>query len=129
MEILRQYPGYIDAVFEAVGGGGLCAGMAGYVKYVRPEVKVLAVESDESTCLKAALEKRRRVTLPQVGIFADGVAVAQIGKETYRVIKDTIDGGITVSTDEICTGIEDIFEDTRSIGEPGAAVSVAGRKK
>ena len=129
MEILRQYPGHIDAIFVAVGGGGLCAGIAAYVKYVRPEVKVFAVESDESTCLKAALKKKRRVTLPQVGIFADGVAVAQIGKETYRVIKDTIDGVITVSTDEICAGIKDIFEDTRSIAEPAGAVSVAGMKK
>ena len=129
MEILRQYPGHIDAIFVAVGGGGLCAGIAAYVKYVRPDVKVFAVESDESTCLKAALEKKRRVTLPQVGIFADGVAVAQIGKETYRVLKNTIDGVITVSTDEICAGIKDIFEDTRSIAEPAGAVSVAGMKK
>lgn len=129
MEILRQYPGHIDAIFVAVGGGGLCAGIAAYVKYVRPDVKVFAVESDESTCLKAALEKKRRVTLPQVGIFADGVAVAQIGKETYRVLKSTLDGVITVSTDEICAGIKDIFEDTRSIAEPAGAVSVAGMKK
>ncbi|MDQ2076145.1 threonine ammonia-lyase, biosynthetic [Marinimicrobium sp. ABcell2] len=129
MEILRQYPGHIDAIFVAVGGGGLCAGVAAYVKYVRPNVKVFAVESDESACLKAALEKNRRVALPQVGIFADGIAVAKIGKETYRVLKKTIDGVITVNTDEICAGIKDIFEDTRSIAEPAGAVSVAGMKK
>ncbi len=129
MEILRQHPKHIDAVFVAVGGGGLCAGMAAFIKYVRPEVKVYAVESEESACLKTALEKNRRVTLPQVGIFADGVAVAQIGKETFRVLKQTIDGVITVSADEICAGIKDIFEDTRSIAEPAGAVSLAGLKK
>ncbi|MDO3381335.1 threonine ammonia-lyase, biosynthetic [Gilvimarinus algae] len=129
MEILRQYPKHIDAIFVAVGGGGLCAGVAAYVKYVRPGVKVFAVESEESACLAAAMEKNRRVRLPQVGIFADGVAVAQIGKETFRVLKKTIDGVITVNTDEICAGIKDIFEDTRSIAEPAGAVSVAGLKK
>jgi threonine dehydratase len=129
MEILRQYPGHIDAIFVPVGGGGLAAGVAAYVKYVRPNTKVFAVESEESACLKAALEKNKRVTLPQVGIFADGVAVAQIGQETFRVLKKTIDGVITVNTDEICAGIKDIFEDTRSIGEPAGAVSVAGLKK
>ena len=129
MEILRQYPKHIDAIFVAVGGGGLCAGVAAYVKYVRPDVKVFAVESEESACLAAAMEKNRRVRLPQVGIFADGVAVAQIGKETFRVLKKTIDGVITVNTDEICAGIKDIFEDTRSIAEPAGAVSVAGLKK
>lgn len=129
MEILRQYPGHIDAIFVPVGGGGLAAGVAAYVKYVRPNTKVFAVESEESACLKAALEKNKRVTLPQVGIFADGVAVAQIGQETFRVLKKTIDGVITVNTDEICAGIKDIFEDTRSIGEPAGAVSIAGLKK
>ncbi len=129
MEILRQYPGHIDAIFVAVGGGGLCAGIAAYVKYVRPHVKIIAVESEESACLKAALEKNRRVTLPQVGLFADGIAVAQIGKETFRVLKQTVDQVITVNTDEICAGIKDIFEDTRSIAEPAGAVSVAGLKK
>ncbi|MBU2885783.1 threonine ammonia-lyase, biosynthetic [Gilvimarinus agarilyticus] len=129
MEILRQYPKHIDAIFVAVGGGGLCAGVAAYVKYVRPDVKVFAVESQESACLAAAMEKSRRVKLPQVGIFAEGVAVAQIGKETFKVIKNNIDGVITVNTDEICAGIKDIFEDTRSIAEPAGAVSLAGLKK
>jgi len=129
MEILRQYPGHIDAIFVAVGGGGLCAGVAAYVKYVRPNVKVFAVESEESASLKAAMDKKRRVTLPHVGIFADGVAVAQVGKETFRVLRQCIDGVITVNTDEICAGIKDIFEDTRSIAEPAGALSVAGMKK
>ncbi|WP_111641406.1 threonine ammonia-lyase, biosynthetic [Marinimicrobium alkaliphilum] len=129
MEILRQHPGHIDAIFVAVGGGGLCAGIAAYVKYVRPDVKIIAVEFEESACLKAAMDKNRRVTLPQVGLFADGIAVAQIGKETFRVLKKTVDDVITVSADEISAGIKDIFEDTRSIAEPAGAVSVAGLKK
>lgn len=129
LELLRQWPGSIDAVFIPVGGGGLCAGMAAYIKYVRPDIKVFAVEAEESACLKAAMDAQRRVRLAQVGIFADGVAVAQIGKETFRVLKDTIDGVITVSTDEICAAIKDIFEDTRSIAEPAGALSLAGLKK
>ncbi|WP_188152288.1 threonine ammonia-lyase, biosynthetic [Teredinibacter waterburyi] len=129
MEILRQHTGKIDAIFIPVGGGGLCAGMAAYIKFVRPEIKVFAVEPVDAACLKAALEADRRVTLPQVGIFADGVAVAQIGKETYRVIKETVDGVITASVDEICAAIKDIFEDTRSIAEPAGALSLAGLKK
>jgi threonine dehydratase len=129
LEILRQYHGKIDAIFIAVGGGGLCAGIASYVKFVRPEIKIIAVESDQSACLKAALEKKKRVVLPHVGIFADGIAVAQIGEETFRVLRKTVDDVITVSDDEICAGIKDIFEDTRSIAEPAGAVSVAGIKK
>lgn len=129
MEVLRQYPGKIDAVFIPVGGGGLCAGMSAYIKYVRPETKIFAVEPEDAACLKAALEKKRRVVLPEVGIFADGVAVAQIGKETYRVLKDTVDDVITANTDEMCAAIKDIFEDTRSIAEPAGALSLAGLKK
>ncbi|NIB42735.1 threonine ammonia-lyase, biosynthetic [Pseudomaricurvus alkylphenolicus] len=129
LEVLRQHPGQIDAVFVPVGGGGLCAGMAAYIKYVRPETKVFAVEPEDAACLKAALDKKRRVTLPHVGIFADGVAVAQIGKETYRVLKDTVDGVITANTDEMCAAIKDIFEDTRSITEPAGALALAGLKK
>lgn len=129
MEVLRQHPDQLDAVFIPVGGGGLCAGMAAYIKYVRPEIKVFAVEPEDAACLKAALEHHDRVVLPQVGIFADGVAVAQIGEENYRVLKDTVDGVITASTDEICAAIKDIFEDTRSIAEPAGALSLAGLKK
>lgn len=129
MEILRQYHGKIDAIFVAVGGGGLCAGIASYVKFVRPETKIIAVESEESACLTAALAKKKRVILPHVGIFADGIAVAQIGEETFRVLRKTVDEVITVSNDEICAGIKDIFEDTRSIAEPAGAASVAGLKK
>ncbi len=129
MEILRQHPGHIDAIFIPVGGGGLAAGMAAYLRYVRPNIKIIAVEAEDSACLKAALEKKRRVVLPEIGIFADGIAVKQIGKETYRVLKETIDEVITVSTDEICAAIKDIFEDTRSIAEPAGAVSLAALKK
>jgi threonine dehydratase len=129
MEILRQYADTIDAIFVPVGGGGLLAGIAAYVKYVRPEIKVIGVEPEDAACLQAAMAKKRRVTLPEVGIFADGVAVAQIGKETYRVIKDTVDDVITASADEICAAIKDIFEDTRSIAEPAGALSLAGLKK
>lgn len=129
MEVLRQHPDPIDAIFIPVGGGGLAAGMAGFLKYLRPEIKIIAVEAEESACLAAAMEKKRRVILPQVGIFADGVAVKQIGKETYRIIKDNIDGVITVNTDEMCAAIKDIFDDTRSIMEPAGALGVAGMKK
>ena len=128
LELLRQHPGHIDAVFIPVGGGGLCAGMAAYIKYVRPKTKVFAVEPEDAACLQAALEKNRRVTLPQVGIFADGVAVAQIGKETFRILKQTVDGVITASTDQMCAAIKDIFEDTRSIAEPAGALALAGLK-
>ncbi|AQQ66614.1 threonine ammonia-lyase, biosynthetic [Microbulbifer agarilyticus] len=130
MELLRQHPGSLDAVFIPVGGGGLAAGMAAYIKYVRPEIKVYAVEPEDAACLKLAMDEgHREGRLPQVGLFADGVAVAQIGEETYRVLRETIDGVITVSTDEICAAIKDIFEDTRSIAEPAGAVGLAGLKK
>ncbi|MFA7555525.1 MAG: threonine ammonia-lyase, biosynthetic [Spongiibacteraceae bacterium] len=129
MEIIRQWTGPLDAVFVPVGGGGLLAGVAAFIKFVRPEVKVIGVEPDDAACLKAAMDKGRRVTLPQVGIFADGVAVAQIGKETFRVIRKTVDDVVTVSSDEICAAIKDIFDDTRSIAEPAGALALAGLKK
>ncbi|MFD1215976.1 MULTISPECIES: threonine ammonia-lyase, biosynthetic [Microbulbifer] len=129
MELLRQHSGNLDAVFIPVGGGGLAAGMAAYIKYVRPEIKVYAVEPEDAACLKVAMRDGDRTCLPQVGLFADGVAVAQIGEETFRVLRETVDGVITVSTDEICAAIKDIFEDTRSIAEPAGAVGLAGLKK
>ncbi len=128
-ELLRQWPKHIDAVFIPVGGGGLCAGMAAYIKYLRPETKVIAVEPEGAACLKAAMASGERVVLPEISIFADGVAVAQIGEEPFRVIRECIDEVITVTTDEICAGVKDIFEDTRSIAEPAGACSVAGLKK
>ena len=129
VEIMRQHPDPIHAVFVPVGGGGLLAGVAAYIKYVRPDIKVIGVEPEDAACLAAAMEKGRRVTLPQVGIFADGVAVAQIGKETFRVIRDLVDEVITANTDEICAAIKDTFEDTRSIAEPAGALALAGLKK
>ncbi len=129
MEILHQHKGPIDAVFVPVGGGGLLAGIAAYINYVRPGVKVIGVEPEDAACLAAALKKKRRVILPEVGIFADGVAVAQIGKETFRVIRETVDTVITATTDEMCAAIKDIFDDTRSIAEPAGALSLAGLKK
>ena len=104
MEILRQHAGKIDAIFVPVGGGGLAAGIAAYVKFVRPEVKVIAVEPEDAACLKAAMDAGKRVTLAEVGLFADGVAVAQIGKETFRILKETIDDVITATTDEMSSG-------------------------
>jgi threonine dehydratase len=129
MEILRQHPGRLDAIFVPVGGGGLIAGIAAYVKYLRPEIKVIGVEPDDSNCLQQAMAYGERVVLQQVGLFADGVAVAQIGQHTFDICKDYVDEVITVSTDEICAAIKDIYDDTRSITEPAGALGVAGIKK
>ena len=129
MELLRQVAEPIDAIFVPVGGGGLCAGMAVYCKYLQPHIKIIAVEPDEAACLQAAMTSGRRVKLKQVGIFTDGAAVAQIGKETFRLLRNSVDQVITVSTDEVCAAIKDIFEDTRSIAEPAGALAVAGMKK
>ena len=129
MEILRQYNGDIHAVFVPVGGGGLVAGVAAYIKFVRPEIKIIAVEPDDADCLNQALKAGKRVELEQVGLFADGVAVKQIGKETFRLAQQFVDEVVTVSTDEICAAIKDIFDDTRSVAEPAGALSVAGMKK
>ena len=129
MEILRQHPAPLNAIFVPVGGGGLIAGIAAYVKYLRPDIKVIGVEPDDSNCLQAALAAGERVVLPQVGLFADGVAVAQIGQHTFDICKDYVDEVVTVSTDEICAAIKDIYDDTRSITEPAGALGVAGIKK
>ena len=128
MEIVRQHTGPLEAIFVPVGGGGLIAGIAAYVKAVRPEVRVVGVEAEDSACLKAAMDAGRRVRLKQVGIFADGVAVAEIGQEPFRVARECVDEVITVSTDEICAAVKDVFDDTRSIAEPAGALSLAGLK-
>lgn len=129
-EILHQYgPGEIDAIFIPVGGGGLAAGIAAYIKYLRPEIRVISVEYEESASLAAAKKAGKRTTLKEVGLFADGIAVAQIGKETFKILKDHIDECITVSADEICAAIKDVFDDTRSVAEPAGATSIAGMKK
>jgi threonine dehydratase len=128
MEILRQHPGPIDAVFIPVGGGGLLAGMAVYIKHLFPDIKVIGVEADESACLRAALDAGERVRLPQVGLFADGVSVKLVGEETYRLARQYVDDVIVVDTDAICAAIKDIFDDTRSIAEPAGALGLAGLK-
>ena len=129
MEIVRQHQQPLDALFVPVGGGGLIAGVAAYVKYVWPQTRIIAVEPEDAACLKLAFDRGRRATLPEVGLFAEGCAVAQIGKETFRVIRETVDEVITASTDEMCAAIKDIFEDTRSIAEPAGALALAGMKK
>lgn len=129
MELLRQHGGPIDAVFIPVGGGGLAAGMAAYIKYLRPGIRVIGVEPEDAACLKAALERGRRVVLPEVGLFADGAAVAQIGKEPFRILRRHLDEVVTATTDEICAAVKDSFEDTRAISEPAGALALAGLKK
>ncbi len=128
MEIVRQHQEPLDALFVPVGGGGLIAGVAAYVKYVWPETLIIGVEPEDAACLKLAMDRGRRAILPEVGLFAEGCAVAQIGKETFRVIRETVDEVITASTDEMCAAIKDIFEDTRSIAEPAGALALAGMK-
>ncbi len=129
MEILQQHTAPIKAIFVPVGGGGLIAGVAIYVKYLCPEIKVIGVEPEDSACLAAALRDGKRTRLDSVGIFADGVAVRQVGEENYRVLKGHVDEVVTVTTDEICAAVKDIFDDTRSISEPAGALSVAGLKR
>lgn len=129
MEILRQKTDKIDVIFVPVGGGGLIAGIAAYVKFVRPEVQIIGVEPDDADSLNHALKAKKRITIKQVGLFADGVAVKQVGQETFKLAQKFVDGVITVSTDEICAAIKDIFDDTRSVAEPAGALAVAGLKK
>lgn len=119
----------LQYLFIAVGGGGLAAGISVYAKQINPKLRIIAVESEESACLQAALAKGHPVTLPSVGIFADGVAVKTIGKEPFRLCQLYVDDVVTVSNDEICTAIKDIFDDTRVIAEPAGALSVAAMRK
>ena len=126
MEILRQHTGDLDAIFVPVGGGGLIAGIATYVKYLRPQTRIIGVEAEDSACLTAALKAGRRVTLSHTGIFADGVSVSQVGKEPFRLARKYVDETITVSNDEICAAIKRMFDDTRSIAEPAGALALAG---
>ena len=127
-ELLEQHPD-LDVLFIAVGGGGLAAGVSVFLKQLKPDLKIIAVESDESACLQAALLAGEPVPLPSVGIFADGVAVKTIGTEPFRLCQQYVDEVITVTTDEICAAIKDIFDDTRVIAEPAGALSIAGMRK
>ncbi len=134
MEIVRQQHSLtqddtIDAIFVPVGGGGLIAGIAAYVKPLYPRIRIIGVEPEDSAAMYESLKARERVTLERVGIFADGVAVKRVGEETFRLARQFVDEVITVSTDRICAAIQDIFEDTRAIAEPSGALAVAGIKK
>src|SRR5579863_1447346 len=129
VEILRQCGGPPDAIFVPVGGGGLLAGIAVYVKYLYPGVKVIGVEPEDAAGMHDSLRAGRRVTLERVGIFADGVAVRRVGEETFALCRGLVDEMVLLSTDEICAAIQDVFEDTRSIVEPAGALAVAGLKK
>jgi threonine dehydratase len=128
MEILRQCQGPLDAIFVAVGGGGLISGIAAYVKRVRPDVRIVGVQPEDSDAMARSLAAGRRVTLPHVGLFADGVAVRQVGRETFRLARKYVDEIVRVDTDAICAALKDVFEDTRSILEPAGALAVAGVK-
>src|SRR5574343_261559 len=129
MEMLRQHPGPLHAVFVAIGGGGLISGVANYIKAVRPEVKVIGVQMNDSDAMMQSVHAGERVTLPDVGLFSDGTAVKLVGEETFRVSRQLVDGYVTVDTDAVCAAIKDIFVDTRSIVEPAGALAVAAIKQ
>ena len=127
-EMLQQHPGPIEAIFVPVGGGGLIAGIGVFVKYLRPDIRIIGVEPEDTPSMHEALRQNKRVRLDQVGLFADGVAVDQVGREPFRLAKDCVDEVVLVSTDEICAAIRDIYEDTRAIAEPAGGLAVAGIK-
>ena len=128
MEILREHPQPIHAIFVPVGGGGLISGIAAYVKRLRPEIRVIGVEPEDADAMYRSLKAGRRVKLAQVGLFADGVAVKHVGRETFRLCRKLLDDMVLVDTDAICAAIKDVFEDTRTVLEPAGALSVAGAK-
>jgi threonine dehydratase len=129
MEILRQHPGPIDAIFVAVGGGGLISGIAAYVKALRPEIRVIGVQTIDSDAMARSLEAGERVVLADVGLFSDGTAVRQVGVETFRICRELVDEIVRVDADAVCAAIKDVFQDTRSILEPAGALAVAGLKQ
>ena len=129
MEILRQHPKPIHAVFACVGGGGLISGIAAYVKRLRPGTRIIGVEAADADAMARSLAAGHRVKLAQVGLFADGAAVKQVGAETFRLCRAYVDEMILVDTDAICAAIKDVFEDTRSILEPAGALAIAGAKE
>ncbi|MDO8958260.1 MAG: threonine ammonia-lyase, biosynthetic [Rhodocyclaceae bacterium] len=128
MEILRQHPDPIDAVFCAVGGGGLISGVAAYIKRLRPTTQIIGVEAVDADAMDRSLQAGRRIKLDSVGLFADGAAVRQVGAETFRLCREHVDAMVLVDTDAICAAIKDVFEDTRSILEPAGAMAIAGAK-
>jgi len=133
MEILRQLQSLgsdrLDAVFVAIGGGGLISGVANYIKALRPEIQVIGVQMNDSDAMMQSVDQGERVSLADVGLFSDGTAVKLVGEETFRISKELVDGYVTVDTDEVCAAIKDIFVDTRSIVEPAGALAVAAIKK
>jgi threonine dehydratase len=129
MEMLRQHQGPLDAVFVAIGGGGLIAGVASYIKAVRPEVKVIGVQMNDSNAMIQSVKAGKRVTLTDVGLFSDGTAVKLVGEETFRLTRKLVDEFIEVDTDSVCAAIKDIFVDTRSVVEPAGALAVAAIKQ
>ena len=129
MEILRQHQGPIDAIFVAIGGGGLIAGVASYIKAVRPEIRVIGVQMNDSDAMARSVKAGKRVTLKDVGLFSDGTAVKLVGEETFRITRELVDGFEIVDTDAVCAAIKDVFEDTRSILEPAGALGVAAIKQ
>jgi threonine dehydratase len=129
MELLRQRSGRVGAIYLPIGGGGLAAGVAAYVKFLRPDIKVYGVEPEDAAGMQAAIAAGGPVTLEQVGLFADGVAVRRVGDETHRLCAKYLDGIVTVTTDEICAAIKDIFDDTRAIAEPAGALALAGLRR
>ncbi len=129
MEILRQHQGPIDAVFVAIGGGGLISGVAAYIKAVRPEVRVIGVQTVDSDAMVRSVAAGKRVTLKDVGLFSDGTAVKLVGEETFRVARALVDDYVVVDTDAVCAAIKDVFQDTRSILEPAGALGVAAIKQ
>jgi threonine dehydratase len=128
VEILRQWQAPIEAIFVAIGGGGLISGIASYVKRVRPEIKIIGVQPTDSDAMARSIAAGRRIKLAHVGLFADGVAVREVGRETFRICRELVDDIVLVDTDAICAALKDVFEDTRSILEPAGALSVAGLK-
>ena len=129
MEMLRQHPGPLHAVFVAIGGGGLISGVANYIKAVRPDIKVIGVQMNDSDAMMQSVAANKRVTLSDVGLFSDGTAVKLVGEETFRISRELVDEFMTVDTDAVCAAIKDVFVDTRSIVEPAGALAVAAIKK
>jgi threonine dehydratase len=128
MEILRQHAASLDAIFVPVGGGGLISGIAAYVKQVRPSVRIVGVEPADAAAMTLSLKRKKRIRLDHVGLFADGVAVKEVGRETFRLCRQLVDEMVLVDTDEMCAAIKDVFEDTRVVLEPAGALAVAGAK-
>lgn len=129
MEMLRQHPGPLHAVFVAIGGGGLISGVANYIKAVRPDIKVIGVQMNDSDAMMQSVASNKRITLADVGLFSDGTAVKLVGEETFRISRELVDEFMTVDTDAVCAAIKDVFVDTRSIVEPAGALAVAAIKK